>query len=465
MADVASRITPIVYLRIRRLTAKRVTRLPRPGTRVGFMVSNSSCDMRLLNYRTWATVLYRKITGRIARRIYLALFLLPVLFAMGVRIRSVVLTRKIHAVLSGLEQLRVDQTTERQLLQTVPYLARYPYDLRDGASVERFYRVEISNEHERRWLWWLASTPPFRFLWSQRPAEGPIHNPAETLPLPLKTAYWLGCRYIGFSAQVNVRDGRVSRVGYGIEPDVELGWPRFSFVSAHSFHGLWIHRYPPVPVSSTDDESPEFRVIGGGRFLDAAYAADAPRELIAHAFHVDLSCYYWGIRGCVSAPEMAPLLWRDRQAIEASTASRLHSAGNQCPDRVLAGRVRYLPDLNVELREVTSARHEPASEKGKIGEAFTIHYRPKEVIRGRSYGSGTDIEDRWFIPAGSDSTENVANPFLPLLKPGDRVLVFTGAKFESCQIVPATPSAVSAVRAEVPAPKRREDEVNVGGRM
>jgi hypothetical protein len=48
----------------------------------------------------------------------------------------------------------------------------------------------------------------------------------EVLSFPLKIAYRLGWRYIGFSAMVMVRNGRASRVGYGIEPDVEQGYPR-----------------------------------------------------------------------------------------------------------------------------------------------------------------------------------------------------------------------------------------------
>lgn len=64
----------------------------------------------------------RWLWGRRARRVYLALLLALVLLSTGLRVRSYLLTRKIYAVLSGLEQVRIDKTTEQQLMRTVPYL-------------------------------------------------------------------------------------------------------------------------------------------------------------------------------------------------------------------------------------------------------------------------------------------------------------------------------------------------------
>src|SRR5262249_24615455 len=110
--------------------------------------------------------------------------------------------------------------------------------------------------------------------------------------------------------------GRASYVCYGIETDVEQGWPHDPFIFARSFHGFWMPHALPVPVSDTDDESPNYWIKGTERVLSAEYLSDVSMELIRHAFQVDLSCY-WSIRGCVSTCEVAPLLWRDKQAIEA----------------------------------------------------------------------------------------------------------------------------------------------------
>src|ERR1700761_283627 len=48
---------------------------------------------------------------------------------------------------------------------------------------------------------------------------------------------------------------------------------------------------------------------------------------------------------------------------------------------------------------------------------------------------------------------------------GQRFLYFTGANFQTCQIVPATPSAEAAVRNASPAPRRAEDAAPIGARM
>jgi hypothetical protein len=433
-------------------------------------LSNSlSVNMKSQNNVTWATGLYSKLTGRPARWVYLGLLLLPVIFTTDARIRSVLLTRRIHAVLSGLEQVRVDQTTEEQLLKTVPYLLRHGNGKRDPAGVEWYYQVDISNAVERRWLWRLAATHLFQFLWPW-PMDHQTEHTA-VLSFPLKIAYRLGWRYVGFSAQVMVRNGKATSVWYGIEADVEQGYPRIiyriSSVSAMSFHGLWMYHVSPSPVTSALDESPEYRVsttqtlYDAERGLRAEYAADAPRELIAHAFQVDLSCY-WSIRGCVSALDIAPLFWRDKQAIEAKAVSRLRGPGNPCPDTVLAARVRYLLDLNVELLEVTDSGRERVNGKREAGESLTTSYQLKEVIRGHSDRARTLVPYRTSIASPLGSTERMSNPVPLSLKAGDRVLAFTGANFDSCQIVPATQSAESAVRSAVPAPRWPEDARPIG---
>jgi hypothetical protein len=269
--------------------------------------------------------------------------------------------------------------------------------------------------------------------------------------VPLRGAYWLGFRYVEFGASVWVVDGRVSSVHYGVGRDMLFGWPHGTLVSVRSAHGFWRNRAFPVPVSSADDESPEYRVSGDAKGLLVAYTPDAPRDLVSHALQLDLSCF-WNLRGCGLVRDFAPLLWRDKQAIEARTAARLQGQANPCPDSVLAGRVRTLPDLNVDLLEVIGSRR-------KAADAPTMDFRLlKEVLGDRAQGPWTDIAYERFIPSPANGTERIPNPVAPFPKPGDRVLAFTGARFESCGIVPYTPSAEAAVRAAVPAPRRIEDD-------
>jgi hypothetical protein len=58
----------------------------------------------------------------VVRRIFLGLVLLVVLLSIGLRLRTYLLTRKVHEVLAGLERVEVDKTTETELLKAVPHL-------------------------------------------------------------------------------------------------------------------------------------------------------------------------------------------------------------------------------------------------------------------------------------------------------------------------------------------------------
>jgi hypothetical protein len=420
---------------------------------------------------SWIVALCRHIAGRRARRLYLALLLLPVVFSGYLRFRSFLLTRRIQAVLSGLAQVRIDRTTEEQLLKTVPYLVRIGRDKHQGTSVERFYSVQISNGECGPAMPWM---PRFLYqLWPPAPEDFPVQDKWAVLDLPLKAAYVLGWRHLTFAASATVLDGVVSRTAYDIEPDVFLGWPVSYLVAAHTVHGIWADRRFTLPVPSIGDQSPgyqfgpiagEFSLFAGAdSTIGVVYASDAPPALVSHAFQVDLSCF-WNLRGCDSVRQVVPLLWADRQAIVATTAARLNSP-NPCPDWLLAARVHYLLDLNVALLEVVRSRTEKVNREGALSQETITDYRLKEVIRGRADGPWTGIHYRPAIPSPSSPATEIANPMRPPNpKPGDRFLYFSGARFDSCRIVPATPSAESAVRTAVPASRRQEDEIVPGGR-
>ena len=66
----------------------------------------------------------KNLSGPWARRIYLSAFLLALCFTTVARVRGYLMARPIQAVLHGLSQIQVDQTTEEQRLKTVPYLKR-----------------------------------------------------------------------------------------------------------------------------------------------------------------------------------------------------------------------------------------------------------------------------------------------------------------------------------------------------
>src|SRR5262249_32386438 len=223
----------------------------------------------------WIAAIGRTVAGRRARRLYLTLFLLLVILSGVIRIRSYLITRKFQSVLAGLAQLKVDSTSEEQLVRTVPYLVRDAKEYPEGAHLEHIYRARFSsNDNDlrlfRRWFQWVAWLFPSR---GSGFSERGVENKWDCLDGSLKTAYLLGWRHMAFYAGIGVRDGVVSSISYYIEPDIFAGAPTSYLVVARSAHGFWAERNRPLPVRSVDDESPEYRfgfIAGQFSFIQGA---------------------------------------------------------------------------------------------------------------------------------------------------------------------------------------------------
>src|SRR5579871_4897424 len=93
---------------------------------------------------SWVVAPFRCLLGRRVRRLYGAMFLLCLALSGILRYRSYVLTRRIHAVLSGLAHVRVDETTEGQIQTLVPFLVGR--DIQTATGLERQYCVSITND-------------------------------------------------------------------------------------------------------------------------------------------------------------------------------------------------------------------------------------------------------------------------------------------------------------------------------
>jgi hypothetical protein len=406
--------------------------------------------------------LFRIFTGRPARRIYLALFLLLLCVPTVPRIRNAYRAWKFRKVLAGLERVKVDQTTEAELVKLVPYLSRRPsYKLADR-TVETWYAVEFSNESNRS-AEWLN-----RFLLNTEP---------EHYEQSMKRGRLLGTWFLSFGAGVIVRNGTVAWVDYGI--NAWGGWPRAlgQTLSVESVHGPWLPYRRGFEISSIDDQNLRFRVstaLGSndempGDSMDVKWTPDAPPELMSHIYRIDLSCA-WSLRGCISAREIAPMLWQDMETARSSAYARL-TGHLPCPDSILADRVRHLPDLDVLLLEAIDPQQGDVNVKGEVSHGDYINYKLIDVVRGpNTYPSKMRL--RWRQNAMSLSEEpsrelgtvpfGLRNPLPPYPRPGDRLLFFTNLTFESCQLVPATPSALSAVRNTPGAPRLPEDEIPMG---
>jgi len=269
-------------------------------------------------------------------------------------------------------------------------------------------------------------------LWPPRFGNGA--DKWDAMDASLKAAYTMGWRHLAFCASVTVLDGRVSAIEYGLEPDVFMGWPIGYLVTSHSAHGFWMARHFPLPISSPDDESyqlgfiaSEFSWFRGNDIIGVAYTPDAPPDKIAHVYHVDLS-RFWNLLGCNSVRQVVPLLWKDREETLAATNARLAS-NNPCSDSILAGRVRTLPDLNVALLEVVQTKYVEVNTEGDKSSDLVVDYRLKEVLLGYP-------EEPW---TGVHLRRQIGNPALRTFpRAGEQFLYFTGAKFDSCRMVPAT---------------------------
>ena len=361
----------------------------------------------------------RTATGRWARRAYAAIILLMLLLTTTVHLRSYLMARKIQAVLHGLAEIRVDQTTEEQMPKMVPYLTQK--DWKAGGISHRGFYVQISNERD-----------------------------------------WLRFRFMSFGARVLVQDGKVSQVEYGLANQ----WMRPQYagyvgyiVSARSVHGFWLPGQMGLEVTSVDDNSPQYRPRGLGKSLNVIYTSDASPELTKRVFHLNLSCF-WSLRGCEDAREIAPGLWHDAQAIQEATYQQLIS--EKCPESIVEGRMRYLPDVSVLLLEVTGSRRVEVNEEGRQTEDWLTDYKLKEVIRGQSYGSWKNVRFGRTIPSPMDPTREIANQIWPPTTIGSQVLFFGNPYFDSCRFIPATPSALEIVRKTPVPPKRPEDQIPRG---
>lgn len=386
----------------------------------------------------------KKLGGRQARRFYTGVLLLTQCVTATARLRSYLMGRKIQAVLRGLAEIRVDQTTEEQLIRTMPYLKRSDQDRKVGDRIQHWRYTEISNESD-----WFVPQVIMDGSWSGRLAD------------------WLGFRYLSFDASVLVDDGRVSSVSYGLAK--QWGRPRqLSYiVSARSVHGRWLPYRGRFGVSSSDDESPQYRptreqvptLWGRETALHVTFTSDASPELSSRAFQLELSCF-WNLRGCGDAPEISPRLWADSLAIETATIERLRAG--KCPDSVIQGRMRYLPDVTVLLLQITASKRTVVNEGEYTNDDWVTDYELKEVIRGRNVGNWKNVHYQRMIPSPDDPTREVANPISPLTKVGTQVLFFGNLRFDSCSFVAATPSALDIIR-RTPEPLRRsEDEIPSG---
>jgi hypothetical protein len=381
----------------------------------------------------------KTLSGRWARRVFLTILLLLMVISTASRLRAYLLARKIEAVLHGLSVIRLDETTEEELRKMIPFLTEKDWKGPDFSY--RSYYVHISNDSDGLpWPYGLTHSYALA-VWLGRIGE------------------LLGYRYISFDASLLVQDGKVTQADYGLANQ----WMRPQapgyvgyIVTARSVHGFWLPGN--LGVSSVDDYSPQYRLTRWGSDLAVIYS-DASPVVTKRIFDLDLSCF-WGLHGCTDAAEIAPQISQDVETIQKATYRQLIS--EKCPDSIIEGRMRYLPDMSVLLLEVTGSRRLEVNEEGGKVEDWFTDYNLKEAIRGKSFGSWKNVRFQRTIPSPTDPTRQIANQIWPETKIGQEVLYFGGLGFYSCRFIPATRSALDIVRnSPIPA-KRPEDQIPRG---
>ena len=401
-------------------------------------------------------------TGRIARRVYLVLVLILFVTSAAARIYTFVLTRRMEAVVAGLGKLQMDRSTEEDVKRTVPYLVRWQWEgpLKRSPEtgdidigIEQGYSVAISNESS--WLKFGRVISPFVSCCvnTTYTKDGYERNWVLTL------TNLLGYRYVYFGASVVLLDGKVSSIRYGVAD--RLVFPRQigELISAQSVHGIWASYRRGFEVTSTEDESPQFRVSNHASNLRVVYTFDGPPDMVAHAFQVDFGCF-WGLRGCHTSRQIAPLLSQDAERIQQDALARLRGT-DPCPARIVAGRSKYLTDVSVSLIESEGLRQEPTNTEGSLGTRTVTDYKLIEVLRGSPVKSLKSVEVRSAVPFPGDYTKQLPNHGPQWVAPGKQILLFSNHWFDSCQLVPATPEAIAAVRNAEPTPKRVEDQTGL----
>ena len=99
--------------------------------------------------------------------------------------------------------------------------------------------------------------------------------------------------------------------------------------------------------------------------------------------------------------------------------------------------------------------------EGSLGIRTVTDYKLIEVLRGFPVQSLKSVEARPSIPFPGDYTKQFPNPGPQWPERGKQILLFFNHSFDSCQLVPAVPEAIAAVRNAKPTPKRVEDQTGL----
>jgi len=105
----------------------------------------------------------------------------------------------------------------------------------------------------------------------------------------------------------------------------------------------------------------------------------------------------------------------------------------------------------------------PINIEGDVGAETVTDFKLVELLRPPRVGSLTGVRGRSYVVYPGDYKKQLLNSGYQWLWPeaGKQVFFFSNMHFASCQIVPATTGAISAVRNLAGAPRREEDQTGM----
>lgn len=372
--------------------------------------------------------LLRKFGSRWACQIYALVFAVIVFLAITLRIEAALFERRALDIASRLSTLQIGITSKSETLSRIPGLTIVSCENKAfNDSDEGCFSLGIPNSKLCLWVLQRASSHQAVFLL--------LHG-------------W-GFRYWSFNAYANFRSGTLSGFGY----HTLLSLPHANpvpgglLVGASSRKRLDGNRLDPVL-----DESPDYEVVHYFKWptfqTQVYFTREAPVGLLSHAFNLHLRCV-WSLSGCKTANQLLPQAEQDRLRIRESALQRM-CGPNQCPTQILPHRARDSFDiLLVEVKDVG-----PTIIKSDFGAAYRFaSFRLLRVLKGKA---GRPLDNVGVAPEIYVDERLVHNSAIELLKPGQRILLFSGRSAyidEPCEAMAATVDAVHMLEGRLSASK------------
>jgi hypothetical protein len=191
------------------------------------------------------------------------------------------------------------------------------------------------------------------------------------------------------------------------------------------------------------DESPDYGVSHYSKWpalqTDVYFTRNAPVELLRDAFNLHLRCL-WSLRGCETVNQVLPEAEVDRLTIKQKALERMNGP-NQCPITILPRRARDTEDiLLLQVKNVSQT-----ISKSEFGPYRLASFRLLRVLKGKA---GRPLDNIWVNTEINISGTRVRNSAIDLLNPGQRILLFSGARTnidEPCEAMAGTEDAVNTV--------------------